>query len=152
MAESCKLRGLHVEPGLFYPPNLSLQIFWTNFPRKFLRDLKGFILFITWKAIQVLGQNLPSKKHQQILQLLSVLMWELDKPKFLERNLLQECEVQCSLSHLSSSSAVGINYYKCENNWVFQFAGQTRKYNKASEVLSKQRFPWQIRLIFRIQI
>lgn len=47
MAESCKLRALHVEPGLFYPPNLSLQVFWTNFLRKSLRDLKGFILFIT---------------------------------------------------------------------------------------------------------
>lgn len=47
MAESCKLRALHVEPELFYPPNLSLQIFWTNFHRKSLSDIKGFILFIT---------------------------------------------------------------------------------------------------------
>lgn len=34
------------------------------------------------------GKSLPSKKHQQIFQLLLVLMWQLHKPKCLERNLL----------------------------------------------------------------
>lgn len=47
MAESCKIRALHVEPELFHPLNLSLEIFWTDFPRKPLRDFKGFMLFIT---------------------------------------------------------------------------------------------------------
>lgn len=45
-------QALHVEPELFYPPNLSLQIFWTNFPRKSLEDFTGFIyLFIIYRII-----------------------------------------------------------------------------------------------------
>lgn len=39
-------QALHVEPELFYPPNLSLQIFWTNFPRKSLEDFTGFIYLL----------------------------------------------------------------------------------------------------------
>lgn len=54
MAESCKLRAVHVEPERLRPPNLSLQISWPNVPSKSLRDFEGFILFITQGPIGVL--------------------------------------------------------------------------------------------------
>lgn len=88
MAESCKLRALHMDPELLCPPNLLLQIFWTKLPASLSGILKDLFSLPLEDLYESSGKSLPSKKHQQILQFLWVLMWELGKPEFLERNLL----------------------------------------------------------------